>query len=128
MKEFTCCFPLASRCSATSRRVGLITRNGFLRRQTPSLQTAIPFSFTPAVIAECDATWHGTPLWSVWWCSLPAPGALAACLLQGSRRSRKGLGSMHVWLKTSVCYQHFYKKIQNIASYEPPGKKKMTLV
>lgn len=85
----------------------------FLEKTNAFTPNGNPFLLYPAV-----------PLWSVWWCSLPAPGALPACLLQGSRRSRKGLGSMHAWLKTSVCYQHFYKKIQNIASYEPPRKKK----
>jgi len=36
-REFICYFPLAGRCSAISRKAGLIIQNWYLGRQMPSL-------------------------------------------------------------------------------------------
>ena len=89
-EEFICYFPLAGRCSATSRKAGLIACNGFLGRQMPLLQVFPPsalhlhlllLSVTPHGVGHPFGQ-PGSPVLGVSphssWCTLSLPAGRAA--------------------------------------------------
>lgn len=122
-------FVLAGRCSATSRKAGLITHNGFLGRQTPSLWTSSSSSFfTPAFIGEHDAIWCGTSLWPVRSAvlavspssSLCSPTLLAVRTAWEAEESLALCKFCSAMTKTLACYHrycHPKSKMQHCMSY-----------
>jgi len=89
-KEFICHFLSAGRCSATSRKAGLIACNGFLGRQMPLLQMFPPsalhlhlllLSVTPQAVGHPFGQ-PGSPVLDVSphssWCTLSLPAGRAA--------------------------------------------------
>lgn len=94
--------------------------NGFLGRQTPSLQMSSHSSF----IAEHDALWYETSLCLVW---VSGPGCVPSQLLvppqphtgraaQGAEEFLTLCKHCSATMKTSAA---FSSKIQNIVIYEP---------
>lgn len=99
-KEFGCCFLLAGRSSAPSRRAGLSTQSGSWGRQAPSPQTS-PF-LSPSLYqfycwVQCPSGQLGHLCWL---CPLPAPGAPPASPPAGQHEELKRL-----WLCVSPALQ-----------------------
>ena len=58
-------FPLAGRCSATSRKAGLTTHNSLLEDKCHHSRCYL-FLLSPSFIAKHDILWYRISLWLVW--------------------------------------------------------------
>ena len=118
-KELTFYFPLASRCSATSRKNRLITLRGFLWKQNPSLWIPPPPKsiFALAFIAEHGQRpfGHLASLFYLFWLY----PRLVFCALPISSLAEQHEEQKSPWhcastdlqqLKTLVCHYHYCGK------------------
>lgn len=121
-KEFIPCFPRAGRCSASPGQQDSITYTSDLGKQTPSLQTSLPF-FLPQILL-LSMVWDNP--WVIW--GQLSPGVPSQLLAHHQPPGRWGGGTGREGLDTVPTLNNnentlvLSAQTQNTTPFQPPGR------